>query len=45
MWFARIKKFYDAGYWTKEMVADGVVAVVITPEQYEEIADEVYVAV
>ena len=45
MWFARIKRFYYAGYWTKEMVADGVVAGVITPEQYFEITGEVYVAV
>ena len=45
MWFTRIKKFYDAGYWTKEMVADGVVAGVITPEQYFEITGEVYVVV
>ncbi|TGE35864.1 XkdX family protein [Desulfosporosinus fructosivorans] len=50
VWFDRIKKFYDtfnrAGerLWSKEMVADGVVAVKVTPEQYFEITGEVYVA-
>ena len=44
MWFARIKRFYDGGLWTKEMVADGVVANKITGEQYFEITGEVYVA-
>ena len=43
-WFNRIKKFYDQGYWTKEMVADGVVYGKITAEQYFEITDDVYVA-
>ena len=45
MWFARIKKFYDAGYWTKEMVTDGVVAGKITEEQYFEITGDIYIAV
>ena len=43
MWFARIKRFYDAGLWTKEMVADAVVFGRITPEQYEQITGEPYV--
>ena len=44
MWFTRIKRFYDAGYWTKEMVADGVVAGKITAEQYQEITGDAYSA-
>lgn len=44
IWFNRIKKFYDAGYWTKQMVADGVVANKITGEQYLEITGDVYTA-
>lgn len=50
MWFTRIKRFYDTitstgdRLWTKEMVADGVVAVKITPEQYTLITGDVYVA-
>lgn len=42
MWFDRIKRFYDGGFWTKEMVADGVRMNRITAEQYEEITGEVY---
>lgn len=42
MWFDRIKRFYDANLWTKEMVADGVVAGKITADQYEEITGEAY---
>ena len=45
IWFNRIKKFYDAGYWTKEMVADGVVCNKITQEQYAEITSDVYAGV
>lgn len=42
MWFERIKKFYDANLWTKEMVADGVVYGKITPDQYKDITGEAY---
>lgn len=42
-WFALIKRFYPK-YWTKEMVADAVVAEKITPVQYEEIVGEPYSA-
>ena len=42
MWFDRIKRFYEAGLWTKEMVADAVVYRRITAEQYEEITGEEY---
>lgn len=41
-WFIRIKGFYDKDLWTKEMVADGVLASRITKEQYEEIVGEPY---
>lgn len=41
-WFTLIKRFYEKGYWTKEMVADAVRAGKITPEQYEEIVGEAY---
>lgn len=44
MWFTRIKRFYDAGLWTKEMVADAVVYEKINPEQYQEITGDTYVA-
>lgn len=40
MWFDRIKRFYDAGLWTKEMVKDGVRMNRITVEQYKEITGE-----
>lgn len=42
MWFNRIKRFYDGGYWTKEMVADAVVAGKIAAGQYEDITGDVY---
>ncbi|MEK4512849.1 XkdX family protein [Paenibacillus sp. FSL K6-2524] len=42
VWFNRIKKFYDANLWTKQMVADGVTAGKITAEQYAEITDDPY---
>lgn len=44
MWFDRIKRFYDGGLWTKEMVADGVKANKITAEQYKLITGEDYPA-
>ena len=42
MWFIRIKKFYDQKLWTRNMVADGVVAGKITPEEYEQITGEAW---
>ena len=42
MWFERIKRFYDQGLWTKEMVADGVRVGRITEEEYKEITGEYY---
>ena len=44
MWFDRIKKFYNEKLWTKNMVVDGVGAGKITPEEYELITGEVYIA-
>jgi len=37
-----IKKNYDRGLWTKQMVAICVIKGVITAEQYMEITGEVY---
>ena len=37
-----IKRNYDRGMWTKQMVAVAVKKGVITPEQYQEITDEDY---
>ena len=39
--FEKIKKWYDLGLWTKEMVHNAVPKL-ITPEQYEEITGEPY---
>ena len=40
--FKKIKKWYEQGLWTKQMVAQAVEKNVITPEQYEEITGESY---
>jgi len=42
--FAKIKRFYILGLYTKEMVAKFVEKGVITAEQYEEITGEAYEA-
>ena len=39
-----IKKNYDRGLWSKQMVKTAVVRGVITPEQYKEITGEDYSA-
>ncbi len=44
MWFDRIKRFYDRGLWTIEMVGFAVVHSRITEEQYKEITGEDYVS-
>ncbi len=41
-WYDRIKRFYDMGLWTIEMVADGVVCRKITADEYERITGEAY---
>ena len=40
--FNKVKKYYDAGLWNKEMVANAVVKGWITAEEYEEIVSEPY---
>jgi len=42
--FNTIKKYYDAGAWTKTMVAKAVVKGKLTAEQYKQITDEDYTA-
>lgn len=42
--FEIIKRNYERGLWTKKMVSIAVKKGVITPEQYEEIIGEPYVA-
>ncbi len=42
MSFEIIKKNYERGLWTKQMVAMAVRKGVITPEQYQEITGEDY---
>ncbi len=42
MSFERIKYFYNAGLWNKQMVKMAVRKGVITAEQYEEITGEKY---
>ena len=41
--FEIIKKNYERGLWTKQMVAVAVKKGVITAEQYEEITGEEYI--
>lgn len=40
--FAKIKKWYEDGLWTKAMVTNAVVKGKITAEQYEIIVGEPY---
>ncbi|MBT2723041.1 XkdX family protein [Bacillus sp. ISL-46] len=40
--YERIKRFYDGGLWTKDMVGNAVVKGIITTEQYEDITGEPY---
>ena len=42
MTYEMIKKNYDRGLWSKQMVAVAVKKGVITPEQYESIVGEPY---
>ena len=43
-WFKTVKDYYDSGFYTKEQVAVFVQKGKLTPEQYEEIVGEPYVA-
>ena len=40
--FEKIKRYYEEGLWTKEMVRNAVKKGKITIEQYEEIVGEKY---
>lgn len=40
--FEKIKKWYDKGLWTDEMVRNAVVKGVITEEEYKEITGNEY---
>ena len=40
--YQKIKKYYEAGLWSKVMVANAVVKGKITAEQYKEITGEDY---
>lgn len=40
--YDKIKKFYDLGLWTKEMVKNAVVKGIITEEEYADITGEPY---
>lgn len=42
MWFEKIKKYYSAGVWNKEMVKNAVKKGKITEDQYAEITGEAY---
>ena len=43
--YKKIKRWYEQGLWTKEMVAQAVAKGVLTPEQYEEIVGRMYLEV
>ena len=40
--FEKVKKFYDKGFWTIDMVRNAVVKGWITEEEFEEITGEKY---
>lgn len=40
--FAKVKRYYDEGLWSKKQVHDAVVKDWITAEEYEEIVGESY---
>ena len=42
-WYAKIKGWYEAGYWTKLMVKNAVVKEKITGDEYKEITGEDYI--
>lgn len=43
-WFDLIKRYYGAGFWTKEQVGQAVSLGKITPDQYQQITEEPYSA-
>lgn len=38
--FEKVKKYYESGFWTKEMVKNAVVKKWITEEEYKEIVGD-----
>lgn len=38
--FEKVKKYYEAGLWNKEMIRNAVVKAWITPSEYEMIVGE-----
>lgn len=42
MWYRKIKRYYDAGMWTKTMVRNAVRKGKISASQYGEITGEPY---
>lgn len=40
--YEKVKRYYDKGLWTKEMVRNAVVKEWITAEEYKEITGEDY---
>lgn len=43
-WYAKIKEWYEAGWWTKKMVKNAVIKKWITADEYKTITSEDYVA-
>lgn len=43
-WYKKIKEWYEAGYWTAEMVHNAVVKNKITADEFKEITGEDYTA-
>lgn len=43
-WYKKIKEWYEAGYWTTEMVKNAVVKAKITADEYKTITGEDYTA-
>lgn len=43
-WYTNIKDWYDARYWTKEMVKNAVIKKRITTDEYKIITGDEYVA-
>lgn len=43
-WYAKIKGWHEAGWWTKWMVKNAVVKEKITADEYKTITGEDYVA-
>ena len=41
-WYSMIKRFYDGGYWTEDMITNAVEKDKITEAEYKEITGENY---